>query len=44
MYPLHSGKSWGLAGRLLISLSGLCIALLCITGVLRWLKRRDMAH
>ncbi len=42
MYPLHAGKSWGLAGRLLISLSGLVIALLCITGMLRWVKRRNM--
>lgn len=39
MYPIHSGKSWGLAGRLLICLGGLCVALLCATGLLRWMKR-----
>lgn len=44
MYPLHSGKSLGLPGRLAIGLSGLCVALLCITGLLRWLKRRSMGH
>jgi uncharacterized iron-regulated membrane protein len=44
MYPLHSGKSWGLPGRLAIALSGLCVALVCMTGILRWLKRRGMGH
>lgn len=36
MYPLHSGKLWGLPGRVLICLAGLGTAALCIAGVLRW--------
>jgi uncharacterized iron-regulated membrane protein len=41
MYPIHSGKSWGLPGRLAIGLFGLLVAVLGITGVLRWTKRQD---
>ena len=40
MFPLHSGRILGLPGRILISLSGLAIALLSVTGVLIWLRKR----
>ncbi|MBF5007342.1 PepSY-associated TM helix domain-containing protein [Diaphorobacter caeni] len=39
LYPVHSGKVFGLGGRLLIAASGGMIVLLSITGLLRWLKR-----
>jgi uncharacterized iron-regulated membrane protein len=40
MFPLHSGRLFGLAGRILISLAGLLVALLSLTGILIWLKKR----
>lgn len=39
-FPLHSGKIGGLAGRILISMIGLAIAMLSITGIVIWLKKR----
>lgn len=39
-YPLHSGKAFGLPGRIAIFISGLITALLCITGIKLWLRRR----
>jgi len=39
-FPLHSGKAFGLAGRIVISLTGLVVALLSVTGVLIWWKKR----
>jgi uncharacterized iron-regulated membrane protein len=38
--PLHSGRIAGLPGRILISASGLIVALLCVTGVVIWWKKR----
>lgn len=39
--PLHSGRIAGLAGRAVICLTGLAVAMLSITGVLIWsIKRR----
>ena len=35
-YPLHSGKAFGLAGRVLICLSGIGVTVLSITGVIIW--------
>lgn len=40
MFPLHSGRIFGLAGRILISLTGLMIAVFCVTGVMIWAKKR----
>ena len=40
MFPLHSGRIAGLPGRILISLCGLAIAALSITGVLIWARKR----
>ena len=38
-FPLHSGRILGLPGRILISIMGLVIAMLSITGVIIWYKR-----
>ena len=40
-FPLHSGRILGLAGRILISAMGLVVALLSITGVVIWAKKRN---
>lgn len=40
MFPLHSGRILGLPGRVLVSLLGLCVAGLSITGVLIWARKR----
>jgi uncharacterized iron-regulated membrane protein len=40
MFPLHSGRILGLAGRILISLCGIAVATLCVTGVLIWARKR----
>ncbi|WP_407354588.1 PepSY-associated TM helix domain-containing protein [Luteimonas sp. R10] len=39
-YALHSGKAFGLPGRIAVFVAGLATALLCITGVLLWWRRR----
>jgi len=44
-FPLHSGRALGVSGRVLISIAGLGVALLSVTGVAIWLrKRRAAAH
>ncbi|MDD0840190.1 PepSY-associated TM helix domain-containing protein [Curvibacter sp. HBC61] len=47
-FPLHSGRILGLPGRILISVMGLVVAMLSITGVLIWWRkhraRRDQAR
>lgn len=40
-FPLHSGQVGGLAGRIVVCLLGLVVALLSVTGVLIWLKKRQ---
>lgn len=40
-FPLHSGRILGLPGRILISLMGLVVATLCVTGVVIWLRKRQ---
>ena len=40
MFPLHSGRIVGVAGRVLMSLMGAVIAMLCVTGVLIWARKR----
>ena len=40
-FPLHSGRILGLPGRILISALGLVVALLSVTGVVIWLKKRN---
>lgn len=39
-FPLHSGRILGIPGRILISLTGLVVAALSVTGVVIWLKKR----
>lgn len=38
--PLHSGSAFGMAGRIIICLSGLICTLLVTTGTLVWLRKR----
>ena len=39
LYPLHSGQAFGLAGRAVVALLGLVLALLFVTGVIRWRRK-----
>jgi len=39
-YPLHSGQALGLPGRILVGVSGLAVAMLSVTGVIIWWKKR----
>ena len=39
-FPLHSGRILGLPGRILLSAMGLVVALLAVTGVYIWWKKR----
>ncbi len=40
-FPLHSGRILGLPGRILISVMGLVVAMLSVTGVIIWAKKRS---
>ncbi len=40
-WPLHSGKAFGWTGRILVFLSGLACPVLYVTGVIRWLQKRN---
>jgi uncharacterized iron-regulated membrane protein len=42
-YPLHSGRILGLTGRIVVSVTGLVVAGLSVTGVLIWFKKRRAA-
>lgn len=39
-FPLHSGRILGLPGRILVSIMGLLVAMLSLTGIVIWLKKR----
>ncbi len=39
-FPLHSGRILGLPGRILISIMGLVVAMLSVTGVVIWWRKR----
>lgn len=39
-FPIHSGRILGLPGRILISLMGLVVAMLSVTGVVIWWRKR----
>ena len=41
-FPLHTGEAFGLAGRVLVSASGLAPLLFMVTGLVLWLGRRAM--
>ncbi|MES2529995.1 MAG: PepSY-associated TM helix domain-containing protein [Pseudomonadota bacterium] len=38
--PLHSGRILGMPGRILISITGLAVATLSVTGVILWARKR----
>lgn len=38
--PLHSGRILGLPGRILISVMGLVVAMLSVTGIAIWARKR----
>ena len=40
MFPLHSGRIIGITGRVLMSIMGVVIAMLSVTGVLIWARKR----
>ncbi len=40
-FPLHSGRLFGTTGRVLISLLGLLVAMLSLTGMIIWLRKRQ---
>jgi uncharacterized iron-regulated membrane protein len=40
-WPLHSGQALGWTGRIMVFLSGLACPLLFVTGVIRWLQKRQ---
>lgn len=42
-FPLHSGRIAGLPGRILISLMGVAVAILSITGIVIWARKRRAA-
>ncbi|HRJ61964.1 MAG TPA: PepSY domain-containing protein, partial [Azospirillaceae bacterium] len=39
-FPLHSGRILGLPGRILISIMGIVVAVVSVTGVVIWWKKR----
>ena len=39
-FPLHSGRAFGLTGRILICVTGLVVTMLSVTGLVIWLKKR----
>lgn len=41
MWPLHDGQALGLPGRILWCIAGFAPLVLYITGILRWLQKRD---
>ena len=38
--PLHSGRSWGMPGRIVVLLLGIAVTLLATTGTLMWLRKQ----
>ena len=38
MFPLHSGEALGIIGRMIVFLSGLMPTILCVTGIIWWLR------
>jgi uncharacterized iron-regulated membrane protein len=39
-FPLHSGRIAGLAGRIVLSFLGVVVAMLSVTGVIIWVRKR----
>lgn len=40
LHPLHNGEAFGMAGRIVVAISGLIPLLLFVTGVMRWQQKR----
>jgi uncharacterized iron-regulated membrane protein len=40
-WPLHSGRAFGMTGRILVFLTGLAGPLIFVTGVIRWQQKRQ---
>jgi uncharacterized iron-regulated membrane protein len=43
-FPLHSGRIIGVPGRIFVSLLGLLVAVLSVTGVLIWARRKNFSR
>lgn len=43
-FPWHSGEIAGLAGRIVIATTGVAVAMLAITGVMIWRRKRHARH
>lgn len=43
-FPLHSGRILGLPGRILISIMGIVVAMLSVTGVIIWWRKRQTRY
>ena len=43
-FPLHSGRIAGTPGRVAISLLGIVVAMLSITSIVVWAKKRAARH
>jgi uncharacterized iron-regulated membrane protein len=41
-FPIHSGRILGLPGRVLVSLTGLIVVVLSITGIVIWYRKRTL--
>ncbi len=39
MYPLHNGRAFGLAGQIVISLTGILLTVICVTGLVIYFKK-----
>jgi uncharacterized iron-regulated membrane protein len=39
-FPLHSGRLGGIFGRVLVSLLGVAVATLSVTGIIVWSRKR----
>lgn len=43
-FPVHSGRILGMPGRILMSIMGLVVAVLSVTGVVIWARKRRVRH
>lgn len=41
-FPLHSGRILGLPGRIMVSILGLVVAMLSLTGIMIWIRKRSV--
>lgn len=43
-FPLHSGRIIGITGRIIVTILGLVIAMLSVTGIIIWARKRKSRH